>query len=224
MALSVVLVAALVTLALTRPWEKPKDPGIAAPAATMNTNLGPAGDVPRRTDDDPLVFGAADAPVTMVVFEDFRCEYCIVFTREIQPALVDRYVDTGILRVEWRDAPMAGPQSWLAARAGRAAAAQDRFWEFVRVVMEGAPADRQPEYTEESLTAFARRAGVTDLERFESDMRGDTFDLDIESDLRLAKSLFIPPTPAFWINGTPLLAGMPLSVFIDVIEGVRPGR
>ncbi|GAC55679.1 putative thiol-disulfide oxidoreductase [Gordonia amicalis NBRC 100051 = JCM 11271] len=226
MALGAVLVATLVTAALTRPWEEPSAPEVTAPAATMmmNTNLGPAGDVPRRTDDDPLVFGAADAPVTMVVFEDFRCEYCIVFTREIQPALVDRYVDTGILRVEWRDAPMAGPQSWLAARAGRAAAAQDRFWEFVRVVMEGAPADRQPEFTEESLTAFARRAGVTDLERFGSDMRGGTFDLDIESDLRLAKSLFIPPTPAFWINGTPLLAGMPLPVFIDVIEGVRPAR
>jgi protein-disulfide isomerase len=221
-----VAVAVAVVIALLTSNDD-RSAGSPAPARTpsaTNVNLGPAGDTPRRADDDPLVLGSPDAPVTMVVFEDFRCEYCAHFTRTIQPALIDRYVDTGVLRIEWRDAPMAGPQSRSAARAGRAAAAQGHFWAFVQTVMEAAPAQERPDLTPEVLTSFARQAGVDDLDRFERDMRSDTFDSEIESDLALAKRLFIPPVPAFWINGTPLLGGLPLQVYVNVIEGVRPPR
>ncbi|MGW5521501.1 DsbA family protein [Gordonia sp. NPDC003950] len=74
------------------------------------------------------------------------------------------------------------------------------------------------------MTTLAQRAGVRDLERFARDTTGSRFDAQIESDLALAKSLFIPPVPAFWINGTPLLGGFELQPYVDVIDGVRAQR
>lgn len=193
---------------------------VASPTAT-NPSSGPAGDLPRRADDDPLVLGHPDAPVTMVVFNDFGCEYCGYYLREIQPALIDRYVRSDVLRIEWRDAPMMGPESYLAARAGRAAARQGKFWQFVRTVMDSVPIDEQPMFTRENLVDMAARADIPDTEEFDDDLENGDFETQIQADLALAKSMFLPPSPAFWINGSPLLAGQPLEVFVDVIEGKR---
>lgn len=186
-----------------------------------NPNFGPAGDAPRRADGDPMVLGSATAPVTMVEFADFRCPFCAQFTRDTEPELIKRYVDTGVLRIEWRDSPIFGDQSFHAARAGRAAAEQNRFWQFTRAVLDAAPQTGHANLDDTTLVAFAKDAGVPDLSTFRRALDSDRFDNSIRADSALAQRLFIPTTPAFWINGTPILGSQPLQVFIDVIEGSR---
>ncbi|MCY4669666.1 MAG: thioredoxin domain-containing protein, partial [Rhodococcus sp.] len=85
--------------------------------------MGPLGDLAHREPDDPMALGDVEAPVVMIAFSDFRCPFCAQFSRETEPQLIDRYVDTGTLRIEWRDLPIFGPQSFDSARAERAAAA-----------------------------------------------------------------------------------------------------
>lgn len=109
---------------------------VGAPAAAP---LGPLGDLARRQPNDPMAQGSVTAPVTFIEFADFRCPFCAQFTRTTEPQLVDKYVNSGVLRIEWRDMPIFGEQSMAAARAGRAAAAQGRFWPFVNAVYQAAP-------------------------------------------------------------------------------------
>lgn len=45
------------------------------------------------------VLGQADAPVTLVIIEDFKCPACRAFEQGVMPQLVSRYVDTGKLKV-----------------------------------------------------------------------------------------------------------------------------
>ncbi|ALG86074.1 DsbA family protein [Gordonia phthalatica] len=211
------LVAAVAVILLALQLRDTAPDAAAPPESTvLNTNTGPAGDVPRRAADDPLILGDDAAPVTMVVFSELTCRYCVHFATQIQPKLVDEYVKTGRLRIEWRDAPASGPAARTTARAGRAAAEQGRFWQFTDAVVR---ADQRSPLTVDALTDLARTAGITDLERFRSDADGTAFDQQIDADLRLAQSLFIPPSPAFWIDGTPLLSGLPLRAFTDVING-----
>ncbi len=45
------------------------------------------------------VLGQADAPVTMVVVEDFKCPACRNFEQQVMPQLTRQYVDSGRLKV-----------------------------------------------------------------------------------------------------------------------------
>src|SRR5699024_10106368 len=101
--------------------------------------------VEQREAGDPLARGRVDAPVVMVAFEDFRCPFCAKSSTETAPKLIDRYVDKGVLRIEWRDYPIFGEESKRAARAGRAAAKQDKFWEFHDGVVSPAPYRAPPD-------------------------------------------------------------------------------
>lgn len=198
-------------VAVVTPTESATAQGTAAP-------MGPAGDLSRRIDGDPLAQGRSDAPVVMVVYSDYRCPFCAKFSRDIEPALVDRYVGDGTLRIEWRDLPIFGEQSTLAARAGRAAADQDRFWEFNKVLYAAAPDRGHAEFDLPKLRQLAEQAGVADLDRFADQVRSEQHDEAIQADLSEALSLGASSTPTFIVNGTPVLGAQPVEVFNQVID------
>lgn len=50
--------------------------------------------------------GRADAPVTVIAFHSMTCPACAKFKRETWPELKARFVDTGRIRVVWRDFPL----------------------------------------------------------------------------------------------------------------------
>lgn len=196
-------------------------PSVAA--TPMAAPIGPLGDLARRQADDPMALGSPTAPVVLIEFADFRCPFCAQFGRDTKPVLIDRYVDKGVLRIEWRDMPIFGPESMSAARAARAAAAQGRFWEFVTAVYDKAPARGRATLTTEALRGFAETAGVPDLSRFDVDAASLAFDDAINADLQVAQALGIPSTPAFSLNGEPVLGAQPTDVFTAMIDNLAAG-
>lgn len=187
-------------------------------AGAAAAEMGPMGDQARREADDPLALGPLDAPVVMVMFSDFRCPFCARFSRETEPELVERYVDEGLLRIEWRDFPVFGEQSRLAARAGRAAADQGRFWQFTRAVYEAAPDRGHPDLTPRVLHDFAVQAGLEDLDAFDEALRSDRYATSIDADVSQARGLGISGTPSFAVNGRPIVGAQPTPAFVAVIE------
>lgn len=196
-----------------------QSPAIAAAAA-----LGPLGDQARRLPDDPMALGSPTAPVVLVEFADFRCPFCAQFSRQTQPRLVEDFVDSGVLRIEWRDLPIFGEQSMAAARAARAAAAQGKFWEYTAAVYRDAPARGKPDLNDAVLQGFARDVGVPDMEKFTADATSAAFDDAINRDVQQALAIGIPSTPAFSINGTPVLGAQPTEEFTKVISNIAAGR
>ena len=152
-----------------------------------------------RDPQDGQAKGDANAPVVMVLYSDFSCPYCTLFAQNIEPALAD-LVENGTLRVEWRDLAQISESSPLAAQAGVAAANQGRFWEFHDAVYAAADPQGHPEYTEESLVAFAQAAGVEDLERFRADMTAQETVDRVAQAKEHAYQLGIKGTPFLIIN------------------------
>lgn len=185
---------------------------------TGRPTTGPLGEQARRDPDDPFALGSIDAPVVMVMFSDYRCPFCARYSTMTEPELVRRFVDSGKLRIEWRDFPVFGEASLLAARAGRAAAAQGRFWEFNGAVYQAAPQNGHHDLTSAKLRDFAVQAGVADLDRFEADMNSDAFDGELAVDTMQARNLGITGTPSFVIDGNPVVGAQPTPVFVSVIE------
>lgn len=200
----------------------------SASAASVNdsggqkaTKIGPLGDLARRQADDPMAQGDLDAPVVMVMFADYRCPFCAQFSRTTEPQLVDKYVTSGILRIEWRDMPIFGDQSTAAAIAGRGAAAQGKFFEFTQAVYADAPQKGHADLTSQALVDYAKKAGIPDLDAFTAALDDPAAAKAVAADLKESSTIGVPSTPAFIINGYPLLGAQPLTEFTNLIDTVQ---
>ena len=158
-----------------------------------------------RDPADGQAKGKVDAPVVMVIYSDFACPYCTQFAQKVEPEL-DKLVKQGTLRVEWRDLAQISETSPLAAQAGRAAAKQGKFWEFHDAVYAAADPKGHPTYTEDSLVAFAKKAGVPDLKKFRADMTAAETVKAVSESTNHVHSIGIQGTP-FMIVGETYISG-----------------
>lgn len=179
---------------------------------------GPDGSpLARRQPDDPMAMGSKDAPVVMVSYSEFQCPFCGKFARDTEPTLIKDYVDKGVLRIEWRDFPYLGEESLTAARAGRAAAAQGKFWQFHDAMYAAPLPVNSGRLTEAHVTGIAEKAGL-DNETFSKDLKSAELSEAIQRDFQEGQSIGVTGTPAFIINGQPVIGAQPTAEFVKVIE------
>ena len=78
---------------------------------------------------DDRVRGDQRAPVTLLEYSDYTCGYCEKFFEETWPLLFSDYIQTGKVRLIYRDFPRAinGP-SVDTAMAARCAGEQGQYW------------------------------------------------------------------------------------------------
>lgn len=178
----------------------------------------------RRDPADPFAVGRADAPVVMIEYADFQCPFCRKFAEDTKPDLVERYVEEGVLRIEWRQYPVFGEESMTAAKAAYAAGRQDRFWEFHDTLFANAPAKERMNsgaFTADRLVELAGESGVEDLKRFRADMESDAAEEAVARDMREGQGIGVTSTPAFLVNGRPVLGARPTGEFVQMIEQAR---
>lgn len=218
--LAVVLATvALITRAGTSSGQTPSS-GQSQSSPSTKASKVPFPDEARRIPGDPYAQGRINAPVVMVMWSEFQCPFCGRFARNTEPALVKQFVDTGILRIEWRDFPYLGPDSTTAAIAGRAAAAQNKFWAFHDAVYATQHRVNQGDLDAAHLRNYAVKAGL-DMSRYDADMKAKKSAPQVQADLSEGIALGITGTPAFLINGNPILGAQPTNVFISMIEQAK---
>lgn len=127
--------------------------------------------------------------------------------------MIQKYVEDGTLRVEWRDFPALGQESVNAALAARAAQAQGKFWEYHDLLFQNQSAG----FSDEQLVALAREAGL-DVEKFEADFRSGKFEDEVAQDFEQGQNAGISGTPAFDINGQLIVGLQSLETFEQIIE------
>jgi protein-disulfide isomerase len=74
-------------------------------------------------DPDIPVAGNAAGDISIVEFFDYQCPYC----RKVEPELRQVVHDDGKVRLIWKDWPILGPMSVVAARMALASRYQDKF-------------------------------------------------------------------------------------------------
>ena len=135
----------------------------------------------------------------------------------MEPELIEKYVDNGTLRFEWRDFAYLGQESKTAAQAARAAQEQGKFWEYHDLLYQNQGSINGGTYSDDKLVGLARQLGL-DIESFESGLASGRFEEVVQEDLREAQELGIQGTPSFTINEQRLVGPQPLEAFEQVIE------
>lgn len=208
---AIALLVTLFDLPGAAPSGSAREPSRAAPSDD------PLAQLARRQPDDPMAKGDVDAPVVLIAYSEFQCPFCGKFARDTAPTLVDQYVADGTLRIEWRDFPYLGPESTTAALAGRAAAAQDKFWEFHDVMYADQLPPNSGRLDEAYVESVAEEIGL-DVEQFRADMASDATKELVAADFEEGQAIGITGTPSFLINGNPVVGAQPTEVFEQVIE------
>ncbi|WP_157962431.1 thioredoxin domain-containing protein [Homoserinimonas sp. OAct 916] len=188
------------------------------PASDAEQEQGPElSQLARRDPADAAAKGELDAPVVIIEYADFRCAYCAVFANEVLPTVMTEYVDTGLVRFEWRDAPVLGKTSPDAAIAAHAAGAQGLFWEYAGALYATAPTGGTV-WDQAAVTAVAESIPGLDLAAFTLALDDPAHARRVAADLQETQAIGVSGTPTFIVGNTPVQGAQPLEVFREVIE------
>lgn len=77
--------------------------------------------------------GDKNAPVTVIEYASFTCPHCANFHRDVWPALIERYINTGKARIVFRDYPL-DPVALRAAMLTHCVD-RNRYFGFVKLLL-----------------------------------------------------------------------------------------
>jgi protein-disulfide isomerase len=156
------------------------------------------------------VRGNPKAPVTIVEFSDFQCPFC-VRARPTVNRVREVYGDR--VRFAFRHYPLDfHPQAQKAGEAAACAGEQGRFWEMHDRLWEN-----QAKLQVADLKAHAQALGL-DAAGFAGCLDSGRHKGLVERDLRAGQAYGVSGTPAFFVNGRPLVGAQPFEAFQQVID------
>ena len=76
------------------------------------------------------ILGDPNAPVTLVEFGDYQCHFCNVHFHNTEHSLVENFIQTGKVKMIFKDFTIIGPDSINAAHGAHCANDQGKFWQY----------------------------------------------------------------------------------------------
>jgi protein-disulfide isomerase len=163
--------------------------------------------------DDDYILGDKDAPVTIVEFSDYQCPFCGRFYQQTLPQLKSNYIDTGKVRLVFRDFPLSfHPEAEPAAIAANCAGEQGKYYEFHDKVFEN-----QATMSSGSYKQWAQELGL-DLSEFDVCLKDPAQKAEVRKDFQDGGAAGVQGTPAFFVNGKLVSGAQPYQVFEQLIE------
>lgn len=160
------------------------------------------------------VSGNPTGTVTLIEFFDYRCGYC----KRAAAAVTQLQKDDPRVRVVYKDFPILGEASELAAKAALASKAQGKHQAFHEALLT-----TKNEITKEEVLRIAGTVGL-DTNKLATDMTDPEWQTVIDRNRALAKELGISGTPGF-IVGTELVPGaLDVQGLKDLIATAQAGK
>ncbi len=210
------------------PPRAPAAPIVAGDTGGQLPDQPAAPETPATVDDDPVI-GKADAPITLVEFSDFECPFCRRFWRDTYGQLKKDYVDTGKVKIVYRDFPLSfHPGAMPAAMAMECAddqsdalawAVHDKVFEGQETITDGTTMDAAKIKQWVGTIPGLNKAEWTAC--FDSSKHTD----EINKDMAAGSASGIDGTPGFWILGpdgqTQKISGAyPFATFQQAFDGM----
>jgi protein-disulfide isomerase len=205
----VVLGALLITFALILP-----SLNTARAAASATQTAANATPVPVKT-ITPRVFtttvngqhlGDPNAPVKVDAYEDYRCSACLFYTQNIEPAVIQNYVETGKVYYTYHffiviDGNDGTDASYRSANAALCASEQGHFWDFHDTLYANQITESASLFTDARLITMAENLKLN-MPQFNQCYQAKKYASIIQDDTTQGGKLNITGTPSVFVNGT----------------------
>jgi protein-disulfide isomerase len=163
----------------------------------IETNARYAG-IPQRG----IALGNPRAPLTLVEFADLQCPFCAQYSTGVVPALVDKYVRSGDLRMEFRNVAFLGTDSVRGAQMVAAAGLQGKLWQYVDLFYVNQGEENSGYVTDEFLRRIGRAVRGLDVERAMNDRGTASVQRELNEAQIEWQSGGFTGTPAFLLGPT----------------------
>lgn len=196
------------------------NPLAAQPAAAPSVNTST---IMQLTSRD-VILGSQNAPVTLIEYGDYQCPYCGQYFSQTEPSIISAYVNTGKVRMVFRNFAFLGAESTAAAEAADCAQDQNELWPYHDALYTAKVGDAEKGGSEDdgffNRTLFiqlATKLGMN-VAAFTSCIDSNKYASQVASDTSAASALGVNSTPTFFINGTQIEGAEPYASFEEVIN------
>ena len=170
--------------------------------------------------DDDAVLGNADAPVTIIEFSDYECPFCKTYFTNTYSEIKKNYIDTGKVKVVFRDFPLSfhdplATTEAMAVECARKQGGDKVYFEFHDLIFKNTTSNGNG-LTVEKLYGFATDLGLnaTDLQTC---VESKEFEQEVKADLNYASTVGISGTPSFYIGKSGIK-----TIKAELIVGAQP--
>ena len=168
------------------------------------------------------ILGDPNAPITLVEFGDYQCHYCNVFFQSIEKDIVKNYVDTGKVKIIFKDYNIIGEDSVIASQGAHCANDQGLFWEYHDILYSNWTGENNGWASSENLAIFAQQIGLNMNKWSECMKKGSHSQIILKSNDD-ARALELTGTPAFFIINSEgkvskLFGAQPFEVFKKIFD------
>lgn len=180
-------------------------------------------------DDDP-VLGNADAPVTVVEFSDYECPFCKRHFEQTYSQLKTNYIDTGKVKLVFRDLPLSfhdplATKEAIAANCAREQGNDETYFKMHDALFETTTSNGSG-MTMDQLYGLATKVGIN-ADNFKSCIDADKYKDEVSKDLADAGAAGATGTPSFVIgksgdevSGKLIVGAQPYAAFQAEIDAL----
>jgi protein-disulfide isomerase len=205
------IVAIVVVVIASSGGSKAKVLPATSPAA--KTEVAAVSSLLAGTTQTGSTLGRAAAPVTLQYFGDLECPVCSDFTRGALPAIIQKWVKTGKLKVEYRSLSTAtgnaeaggtepegtfNEQQLAALAAGR----QNKAWDYLELFYREQGEEGSGYVTESYLQGLAQQVPGLNLAQWTTDRGAQALKAQMATDAQEANNRGFRSTPSFLIGKT----------------------
>jgi len=198
-------------------------------AANPQPQVAPAVDVSKvKTDGDPFI-GNADAPVTMAYWYDYQCPFCQKNEEETMPQIVKNYVDTGKLKIVFKDYQFLSEDSQRLGKVSRAVweTVPSKFYAWHKAVYDNQGTENTGWATDEKILSITTGVlGTADAQKVMqlAVKNADAYQKEMDVDKSEGTAMGISGTPGAIIGKQLVSGAQTYSAFQSAIEAALKGR
>ena len=165
--------------------------------------------------------GNADAPITILEWGDYQCTFCYKFHQNTLEIINEDFIKTGKVKIVFKDFPLNGPDSKLAAEASYCAQDQQKYWQYHDELYKNWGGERTGWITREALTEFAQTVNL-DTGKFNKCLDDNKYEKKVNSLYEFGNQIGIDATPSFLVfNDEKMIkirGNQPLEVFLKTFD------
>jgi protein-disulfide isomerase len=188
----VVAVAAIAAGAYFGTRPSTTGPAAVAPVAAPNTSSLAA------VQPGDHVLGDPKAPITLIEYASFTCPHCAHFHTQVLPEIKKKWIDTGKVKLVYRDFPL----DQVAAKAAQIAecAGNDRYFGVIDIIFRGQPQWAASSDPLAELAKPLRIAGLGENE-IKACLANEAASNAVINDYKGGEQMGVNSTPALFIDG-----------------------
>ncbi len=166
------------------------------------------------------VMGDSEAPVTIIEYASLTCPHCASFHNGALKDLKARYIDTGKVKLIYRDFPL--DQRALMASMLARCAVEDRYFGFIDVLYRAQDNWSRARDVNKALAQIGRLGGLS-ADDLDACLKNEAL---ADGILRMrqqgTQEHNVQSTPSFVINGETHPGNMPIEEFAKIIDPLIP--